>query len=396
MKLFSNDPDENPYSLNLSAQAYYPNFIHLETIETFRNSIVEIPVFVDNYESFVGFQFDFHFPDSLDHNSALDNLSSRAQDHILHSSVLTDNSIRVFSFSLTQSEFTGNSGEVVNLSFNTNSIPNGSYNLQFSNAILGDSNSSNILYSSSNGVLVIADSISIVSNIYQPSYMGATDAQIDISVSGGTSPYNITWSTGDNILSIQNLDTGTYSVTVTDFYGKSKISVFEIVDPEYELQEVSLLNGWGLISTYLVPMQNSITVIFSEVEDNLIIMKNETGAVYWPFFGLDMIDSLTLGRGYQVNMSQADTLEIIGYGVEPENTLLNLPLGWSIIGYLKRTEAPANVLLSSIVNDILILKDENGMVYWPYFGLNLIGNMKRGKGYQLSLSSPVQFSFPAD
>ena len=39
--------------------------------------------------------------------------------------------------------------------------------------------------------------------------------------------------------------------------------------------------------------------------------------------------------------------------------------------------------MNPIVNDLAILKDQNGSVYWPSFGLNSIGNMCQVKDIKL-------------
>lgn len=396
MKIFSNDPNENPFNVNLTANSYYPNYMRLDTMEAFRSSVVEIPVYVNNYENFVGFQFDLSYPGDLTLVSGSSTLGNRAQDHVLLTSSLGAGSLRAFSFSMTQAQFTGNSGVVAYLSFNTNQIENGTYNLALLNGILGDNNSENILYGTSNGLLVIADSLLSNSSITQPSFKYAGDGQIILNISGGTSPYTIEWSNGESNSALQDLGEGFYSVTITDSYEKSIVEDFNLVDPAFERHQIPLKPGWGLISTYLVPLNNTIIPIFSEVQSNLIIMKNENGGVYWPFFGLDMIGSMTLGKGYQINMLMADTLNLIGYGVSPDTVMLNIPSGWSLLGYLRRNEASVVTLLSPIVSHIAIMKDESGAVYWPFFNLNMIGNMKPGKGYQIRLTSAQFYSFPAD
>lgn len=45
---------------------------------------------------------------------------------------------------------------------------------------------------------------------------GEDDGSIDVSASGGTSPYNFNWSNGDSGPSISNLSAGSYTVTATD------------------------------------------------------------------------------------------------------------------------------------------------------------------------------------
>ena len=44
-------------------------------------------------------------------------------------------------------------------------------------------------------------------------------------------------------------------------------------------------------------------------------------------------------------------------------------------------------MFSAIVDDVVIIKDENGSVYWPEFGLNNIGNISDAAGYQAKLAA---------
>jgi len=41
------------------------------------------------------------------------------------------------------------------------------------------------------------------------------------------------------------------------------------------------------------------------------------------------------------------------------------------------------------------MKDENGSVYWPAFGLNNIGNMMADEGYQIKMDAGVSFAYPS-
>jgi len=51
--------------------------------------------------------------------------------------------------------------------------------------------------------------------------------------------------------------------------------------------------------------------------------------------------------------------------------------------------------MSSVVNNLTILKDEEGNVYWPMFLLNSIGDMCPGKGYQVKMMEDASFSYPS-
>ncbi len=54
---------------------------------------------------------------------------------------------------------------------------------------------------------------------------------IDISVSGGTSPYAYLWTRGDTSQDISNVQAGAYEVTVTDFNNCTKTSIFNVASP---------------------------------------------------------------------------------------------------------------------------------------------------------------------
>ena len=51
--------------------------------------------------------------------------------------------------------------------------------------------------------------------------------------------------------------------------------------------------------------------------------------------------------------------------------------------------------MAPVVDQLTILKDENGSVYWPMFGLNSIGEMFPGKGYQVKMMENTSFSYPS-
>ncbi|WP_422007816.1 PKD domain-containing protein [Roseivirga pacifica] len=60
---------------------------------------------------------------------------------------------------------------------------------------------------------------------------GAGNGEIDLTVSGGTTPYTYSWSTGDGTEDVSGLDAGNHSVTVTDANGCSVTRSFTITQP---------------------------------------------------------------------------------------------------------------------------------------------------------------------
>ena len=67
--------------------------------------------------------------------------------------------------------------------------------------------------------------------ITSPKCNGGTDGGAKVSVSGGTAPYSYVWSNGQIIFTAFNLAAGTYTVTVTDANGCSKVGSVTITNP---------------------------------------------------------------------------------------------------------------------------------------------------------------------
>jgi len=68
--------------------------------------------------------------------------------------------------------------------------------------------------------------------------------------------------------------------------------------------------------------------------------------------------------------------------------------GWNIISYLNRYPASVEDMMESIEQDLIIIKDEDGLIYWPQFGVNSMNNMYPGRGYQIKLNTDLLFSYP--
>ena len=135
-----------------------------------------------------------------------------------------------------------------------------------------------------------------------------------------------------------------------------------------------------------------MSAIFSNIVDDIVICKDENGSVYWPAFGLNTIGNITDAAGYQVKNSADATLEVTGQLLNPGMSF-NIEEGWGIIGYVKPDPSDAVEMMAPVVDDLIIMKNENGAVYWPQFGLNNIYNMMAGEGYQIKMSADAMFAY---
>lgn len=154
LKILSNDPDENPFTVQLSGNAFIPNYFLINSQNYIQGESKLVPIEVENEEPFVAIQFDLSYPVgfSPDLNSIA--LTERKQDHVLAAIALSNTSLRILVYSPGQKAFTGNSGPILNIPFKAEtSLSYGTYNLTFNNALISNIKSENILYSSKNGVL---------------------------------------------------------------------------------------------------------------------------------------------------------------------------------------------------------------------------------------------------
>ena len=214
------------------------------------------------------------------------------------------------------------------------------------------------------------------------------------------------WDFGDGTTdSVQNpshiyQDTGTYTVVLiasNNNYSDTitKTNYIHVLNPINQ-QVILLIQGWSIISTYIDPLQNNIDTIFSIASSQMVLMKDESGYVFWPAFNLNLIGQLTIGKAYQIKMLSQQSLTITGTQVDPANTSLNIPAGWSLLGYLRSAPGDISILMSSIASEITIVKNGDGFVFWPAFNVNTIGNMVPGQGYQIKMGSQQTYTYPAN
>ncbi|MBT4970281.1 MAG: PKD domain-containing protein, partial [Bacteroidetes bacterium] len=163
-----------------------------------------------------------------------------------------------------------------------------------------------------------------------------------------------------------------------------------------ETQDMIINSGWNIISTYIDPFEPALDSVFTVIASEVVIVKNGIGMVYWPLYGINSIGYMAIGEGYQVKMNSTQTLTVEGAAVVPEITPINIPFGWSIFGYLRQSPASIETLLNPIVNNITIVKNAIGLVYWPLYGINSIGNLIPGQGYQIKTDLAIVLTYPAN
>ncbi len=78
------------------------------------------------------------------------------------------------------------------------------------------------------------------------------------------------------------------------------------VPVNFAVTPISLTAGWNLIG-YLPQADDSIVHAFAALDTQLVIVKNDSGFVYWPALAVDNINALHVGQAYKILMSDTAT-----------------------------------------------------------------------------------------
>ena len=224
--------------------------------------------------------------------------------------------------------------------------------------------------------------------------------RVQVSVSSTFNSLIINQKLSNTNISLSELTIGsTYywrvcALTNTDSSDWSDKWKFTVTDT----QKLNLTYGWNLISSYIEPKQTLMDSIWQNNLNNVTIVKDNGGNAYIPEFEINQIGDWVNTQGYQAYINQSCSLNIIGARIKPEDTPINLPSGWNIIGYLRNSSQNIEISLSSLVNAgaLVIAKNNEGQVYIPEYGINDIGDMLPGQGYQIYLSEGSILTYPAN
>lgn len=159
---------------------------------------------------------------------------------------------------------------------------------------------------------------------------------------------------------------------------------------------IYLLSGWNIISSFVAPENSDVEMIFDEIVDDIVIVKNNAGQVYIPIYDINDIGNWQIKEGYQVYTTQATVLNITGTKIKPEITPINMPFGWNIVAYLRSNAQDIEQSMKTLTDDnaLVIAKNNAGNVFIPEYDINDIQNMIPGEGYQVYLSKASTLTYP--
>jgi hypothetical protein len=99
LKITSNDPTNNPFTVQLTGNAFIPNYFLINSQSYIQGESKLVPIEVENEEPFVALQFDLTYPSGFTPNLNGITLTNRKQDHVLAATSLSPTSLRILIYS---------------------------------------------------------------------------------------------------------------------------------------------------------------------------------------------------------------------------------------------------------------------------------------------------------
>ncbi|MCX6200092.1 MAG: PKD domain-containing protein [Bacteroidetes bacterium] len=130
-----------------------------------------------------------------------------------------------------------------------------------------------------NSVAVTDASNVSVSFTSQNPTQGNSDGSVTANPSGGSGPYTYLWNTGSQLQTLLNIPAGTYTVTVTDNAGCSKVSSITISSPN----GIAIVKDIALIKIYPNPTKDICNVYLElyETQNVNVEIFNNLGQQVW-------------------------------------------------------------------------------------------------------------------
>lgn len=204
--------------------------------------------------------------------------------------------------------------------------------------------------------------------------------------------YFIVW---DAQLGEETPATVSFTATDAEFFAPDKISIIDTFITHTSLVIPLKANVWSIISSNLIPNDVSIEVIMSEIAEKIRIMKNEDGESYLPSEGINQIANWNMTHGYQIFMNEESELVVDGIPANPGSYGKFLQSSnWYIVSYLPQNSLSTSAALVSLGNNLLMLKDEMGNIYFPDYSIDDIVMMHPGKGYKIITKSSDSLIYP--
>ncbi len=174
------------------------------------------------------------------------------------------------------------------------------------------------------------------------------DGKIDLNISGGKMPYQITWSNYESDSLLENLSAGIYYVTISDAKSKVFVDTIQVTEPAWPVCIDAAGNDYktGIIGDQVWMLEN------------LRISVNSSGdTISSLVYGNDLANELSYGRLYTWSDAMAGSTEESNQGICPD--------GWHM-----PSDEDWNILIDNISNEDKNIPDIKNALELTYGGFH--------------------------
>jgi hypothetical protein len=170
--------------------------------------------------------------------------------------------------------------------------------------------------------------------------------------------------------------------------------VFEVT--ELVTQDVSLVEGWNIVSLHVVPETPLLAEILADAIDDIAIVKNDAGEIFENGLEIDEIGTWEIEESYWVYANTDVSFSVVGESLELGAISIDLTEGWSLVPYLGDAPLDLGTAFESILEELVLVRDVNGDMYSDRYSLDNIGMLQAGSGYILYLEEDATLVYPGE
>ena len=154
----------------------------------------------------------------------------------------------------------------------------------------------------------------------------------------------------------------------------------------------------NLISFNVQPAACDIEDMLDDVP-SLLVAQDDEGNFCIPPYSVNAIGEVDFSNGYQVYYTDANPASAVNEGQPLDPTAMTQNLTNTklfMIGNPYQTAQNIETVFAAIADKIVVVQDDAGLFWIPAYGVNSIGLMQPGKGYQIFVDEALSFIYPAE
>ena len=153
--------------------------------------------------------------------------------------------------------------------------------------------------------------------------------------------------------------------------------------------------GWNTISSYVIPELKAFDFLVDWSKFTFIkSIENEGGNTYIVEKKNTNYPAFDIRKGYKVFAETAGNLTLQGSVVKPTFYPILVQKGSQLIPFYSFLSRSVTEVLKPIINEIKLIKDNEGRVFIPELSINHLRQLNPGQGYFIQAKKEVLFTYP--